>query len=172
MELAQELGCRDMDERPQVNGTQPAPYLQSSELQPAPLATVIASTPGIAEQSLRVMLEALPWVDIVGMAAGCLSALEMVREKRAELVVIDSNVPIEDVQALLRQLKQERLSARSLVLASTRDHVRRALAAGADFALRRDIPLWRLSAVVAGFAPACPGEADDSRQQLKGGTTE
>jgi DNA-binding NarL/FixJ family response regulator len=121
--------------------------------------------PGIAEQSLRVALECLPSVHVVGSAAGCLSALQMVRDRQADLVVIDSNVPIEDVRALLQQLRQEGLPARSLVLASSGAHLRRALEAGADSALRRDVAIWRLSATVAGFHPARPGEIVKSRQQ-------
>ncbi len=116
------------------------------------LSTVIASAPGIAEQSLRATLESLPSVQVVGTAAGCLSALQMVRASRADLVVIDSNLPLEDVGELLRQLEQEGLETRSLVLAATNGQVRRALAAGADAALRRDVSTSQLGAVTAGFS--------------------
>lgn len=115
------------------------------------LTTVIASMPGIAEQSLKATLEALSSVQIVGTAAGCLSALQLVRDLKAHLVVIDSNLPLEDVQMFLRQLKQEGLPTRSLVLVATDSDVRRALAAGADAALRRDSPSRQLGASVAGF---------------------
>ena len=116
------------------------------------LSTVIASAPGIAEQSLRATLESLPSVRVVGTAAGCLSALQLVRDRQADLVVIDSNLPLEDVGELLRQLEQEGLETRSLVLAATNGQVRRALAAGADAALHRDVSTSQLGAVTAGFS--------------------
>lgn len=97
---------------------------------PGCLSVIIASAPGVMAQSLRVMMESMPLVRVVGMAAGCLSALQMVRDSGADLVVIDANLPIEDVQMLLQELRNEGLPTRSLVLASTRSHARRALAAG------------------------------------------
>ena len=139
-------------------GARPPDEGKASEPLPASghLATVIASMPGIAEQSLRATLEALPSVRVLGTAAGCLSALRMVQERQVDLVVIDSNLPLEDVQLFLRQLKREGLETRSLVLAATTAHVRAALAAGADAALRRDASIGQLGAVVAGFQPATP----------------
>ena len=146
-----------MEERLRMTQSQPAgPRPESRSAEPAlgttRLSTVIASAPGIAEQSLRAMLESLPSVQVVGSAAGCLSALQMVRASQADLVVIDSNLPLEDVGELLRQLEQEGLETRSLVLAATNGQVRRALAAGADSALRRDVSTSQLGAVTAGFS--------------------
>jgi CheY-like chemotaxis protein len=120
------------------------------------LATLIASVPGIAEQSLRATLESLPSVRVIGTAAGCLSALRMAQKQQVDLVVIDSNLPLEDVHVFLRQLKLEGLETRSIVLAATTAQVRAALAAGADAALRRDASIRQLGAVVAGFQPAPP----------------
>lgn len=120
------------------------------------LSTVIASTPGIAEQSLRATLESVPWVQVVGTAAGCLSALQMVRARQIDLVVIDSNLPLEEVQVFLQQLKVEGLRTHSLVLAATSGQVRRALVAGADVALRRDVSTGQLGAATAGFSRTGP----------------
>ena len=41
--------------------------------EPDRLSTIIASAPGIMAQSLRAMMESVPVVQVVGMAAGCLS---------------------------------------------------------------------------------------------------
>ena len=141
-----------------TTGARPLDEAKAGEPPPASvhLATVIASVPGIAEQSLRATLDALPLVRVVGTAAGCLSALRMVQQRQVDLVVIDSNLPLEDVHVFLRQLKQEGLNTRSLVLAATTAHVRAALAAGGDAALRRDVSIRQLGAVLAGFQPATP----------------
>lgn len=124
----------------------------------ARLSTIIASLPGISEQSLRATFESLPSVQVVGTASGCLSALQLVRDSQADLVVLDSNLPLEDVRELLRQLEQEGLETRTLVLAATYAHVRHLLAAGADAALRRDSSIRQLGATVDGLQQANPGE--------------
>ena len=144
--------------RPQDEGEEREPTQTSPSL-----FTVLASAPGIAEQSLRVTLESLPSVRVIGTAAGCLSALQMVYDMQPDLIVIDSNLPLEDVQELLRQLQREGLVTRSIVLAATSGQVRRALAAGADAALRRDASIGQLSAVVAGFHGRRPAEMEGAR---------
>ena len=81
--------------------------------------TLIACSPGMVEQALRATLNALPAVDVVGTAPGCLSALHMVREKAPALLVIDANLPEGEVKTLLRELRTTQHQTRSLVL--TRD---------------------------------------------------
>ena len=124
--------------------------------------TVIASTPGVAEQSLRATLASLSSLHIVGTVAGCLSALQMVRDSQIDLVVIDANLPFEDVQLFLQQLKEEKRITRSLVLAATSSQVRRALAAGADAALRRDASTGQLGAVVESLHREGPAECAET----------
>jgi DNA-binding NarL/FixJ family response regulator len=143
----------------QMTKTEPAERLPGGrsvklETGTARLSTVIASAPGIAEQSLRATLESLPAVRIIGTAAGCLSALQMVHLWQVDLLVIDSNLPFADVQVLLQQLKDEGLATQSLVLTASSAQVRRALAAGADAALRRDTSIQQLGAAVAGLRRA------------------
>jgi DNA-binding NarL/FixJ family response regulator len=154
----------------QMTQSQPVkPRSESRTTEPAVgaacLSTIIASVPGIAEQSLRATLESLPLVQVVGTAAGCLSALQMVRDRQADLVVIDSNLPLEDVREFLRQVEQEGLETRSLVLAATSGQVRQALAAGADSAVRRDVSVRQLSAVLDGLHRANPGEVQRSDEE-------
>ena len=132
----------------------------------AQLTTIIASVPGVAEQSLKATLESLPSVQVVGTASGCLSALQMVRDSQADLVVLDANLPLEDVRELIRQLDQEGLATRSLVLATTNGQVRQALAAGADAVLRRDSSIRKLSEAVDGLHQANPREAQESDRKM------
>lgn len=165
------LGCRTWKRGLRMTHSQPTssrPESRSTEaaLGTARLTTIIASAPGFAEQSLRATLESMPSLDVVGTAAGCLSALQMVRDRQADLVVLDSNLPIEDVREFLRQLEREGLATRSVVLAATSGHVRHALAAGADAALRRDASLRQLSAVLAEFQPAYPAEVQEASSEV------
>ena len=78
----------------------------------------------------------------------------MVHERQAGLVVIDANIPFEEVQQFLRLVGHEGRETRSLVLAETTSQVYRALAAGADAALRWDTSLRELGAAVAGLQQA------------------
>ena len=135
-------------------------------LETARLSTVIASAPGIAEQLLRTTLESLSSVQVVGTAAGCLSALQMVRETQAGLVVLDANVPFEEIQRFLRLLEQWGPETRSLVLAETTNQVYRALAAGADAALRWDASPQELGAALAGLQRPHAGDAQRSEPDL------
>lgn len=134
----------------QMKSLRPRPERRSTEAGPLTvgLSTVLASVPGVSEQSLRATLESLASVRIVGTAAGCLSAMQMVRDRQAELIVIDANLPFEDVQVFLQQLRQDGLATRALVLAATSSQVREALTMGADAALRRDATLRQFSATV------------------------
>ena len=138
--------------------SQPAETRSKKSTQPtsgrARLSTVVASMPGIAEQSLKATLESLSSVRVVGTASGCLSAFHMVRDNQVDLVVLDSNLPLDDVRVFLQQLRSAGLATRSLVLAATSGQVRHALAAGADAALRRDSSIGQLSATVDGFRSA------------------
>lgn len=129
-------------------------------METAYLSIIVTSMPGIAEKTLKTMLESLPWVRIVGTAAGCLSALHMVYEKQPDLVVLDSNLPAADVQAFVRQLAEEGLSTRSLVLCATDSQIRGALTAGADSALRRDVNITQLRAILARFRCSAYGNMD------------
>ena len=115
------------------------------------LMTVVASVPGIAEQSLKATLESLPALRVVGTASGCLTALQMVRDWQADLVVLDWNLPADEVRQLLWQLESEGLNTFSLVLAATSAQVRQALVAGASAALRRDSSIGQLRAVIDRF---------------------
>ena len=157
--MTQTEPARRQDER---SVTKPA-------LETARLSTILASAPGLAEQSLRVTLESLPAVQVSGTAAGCLLALQMVRDRHIDLVVIDANLPLEEVQEFLRLLRQEGRDTRSLVLAETTSQVYRALAAGADAALRWDASIQELNRTLAALQPPYRGEAQGSGRHLPEG---
>jgi DNA-binding NarL/FixJ family response regulator len=136
--------------------------LAASDLETARLLTIIISAPGPAGQLLQATLKALPAVQVAGTAAGCLSALQMLRERQVDLVVLDANLPFDEVQAFLRQLQQEGRDTHCLVLAETASQVDRALAAGAAAALRWDASLRELGAAVAELHGAQPGKEQRS----------
>jgi DNA-binding NarL/FixJ family response regulator len=100
----------------------------------------------------------LPSVRVIGTAAGCLSALQMVKDRQADLVVVDSNLPLSDVRVMLQHLRQDGIDTQSLVLVATSSEVRHAMAAGANAALRRDVSSDQLNQVVAELKRARSGD--------------
>ena len=127
----------------------PEGQLAEAGLETARLSTIVASAPGPSGQLLAATLKSSPAVQVIGTAAGCLSALQMVRERQVDLVVLDANLPFAEVQAFLRQLEQEGRDTRCLVLAESASQVDRARAAGAGAALRWDASMRELCAAVA-----------------------
>ena len=118
-------------------------------MKPMIMSTVIVSASAIMEASIRSIFGSLSAVQIIGSAAGCLSALQLVRELEPELLVIDSNLPGQDTKVLLQKIKQEGLGTRSIVLTGTREQERRAFAAGADSVFPRHGSNDQLNAMVA-----------------------
>jgi DNA-binding NarL/FixJ family response regulator len=100
------------------------------------------------QASLRAALAGLSEVEVVGSAGDGLSALNLVRERQPDLLVIDCNLLEDEVCALLRQVKGEWPHVRCLALTHTRGQRARAAAAGADAVLPRDGPIRELNVAV------------------------
>ena len=112
------------------------------------VTAIIASRPGARHESLRAFLNSLPELEVVGSAAGSLSALNEVNEQRPDLLVIDNNQSEDEVAALIRQVKSDQPDIRCVVLTETSAQKGRALSAGADVALLRDTRPERLVAAI------------------------
>ena len=74
-------------------------------------------------------------VNVVGIAQGSLSALQMAREHHPDLLLIDSAIPSNDAIALIQTMKQEKPKTRSIVITDTTQQRRRFIRAGADYTL-------------------------------------
>ena len=99
---------------------------------------VIASRPGVLQESLRAMLSGSGQVVVTGSAGDGLSALSMVREVQPALLVIDSNLLEDETLSLLKEVKGAWPEVRCLVLVQTTRRKNRALAAGADAVMSRN----------------------------------
>jgi DNA-binding NarL/FixJ family response regulator len=111
---------------------------------PEKVATIIVSRPGIIHQALRTMLAPLPQIEVTAAVGGGLSALELARQNRPALLVIDSSLPEDEILALLRQIKQEQPQIHCLVVAETSRQQAAVLAQGADAVILRSDPAERL----------------------------
>lgn len=105
-------------------------------------------------ESLRAMLASFPRIEIVGSAAGCLSASNMARDLAPDLVVIDANLPEPEALTLLEELNNGSSSPHAVIFINTTNQKKRALAAGADAALWRSDPSQLLVETLSQFAVA------------------
>lgn len=105
---------------------------------PQPIQAVVVSRPGVMQQSLRTMLAAHPWLSVVASAGDGLTALNHVTQYRPELLVIDSNLLEEEVEALLATVKAKVPETRCLVLTRPSQRAERLRAVGADRVILRN----------------------------------
>ncbi len=96
------------------------------------------------------MLEAMPGMEVVALAGGCLSAVTLVQEKQPDIVLIDSNLSEDEVLAFLKDVKQAHPDIRLVVLTHTTRQQRRILENGADAVLSRWSPAIEFTNTVLG----------------------
>jgi DNA-binding NarL/FixJ family response regulator len=113
------------------------------------MPTVIVSRPGIMQQSLRASLAACRGIDVVATSGDGLTALRQVAKLRPELLVIDSNLLDEEVEALIAAVKTEHPTIWCLVLLRSTQHETQIMAWGADAVARRDESAQQLQATLA-----------------------
>ncbi|MGL4649729.1 MAG: hypothetical protein ACRC1H_10005 [Caldilineaceae bacterium] len=102
------------------------------------IPTLVVSRPGIMRQALRSSLAAFPGINIIGACGDGLSALHMLAEHRPHLLVVDSNLLDEEVEALLATVRKSWPAIFSVALLYTRSREAKVLAAGASAAVQRD----------------------------------
>ena len=79
-----------------------------------------------------MMLMSIPQLGHIELASGALSAIERLGDGAATLLLIDANLPAEEMESLVRWSKQHRPEIRCVVLARSADEAEHARPAGAD----------------------------------------
>ncbi|GAB4447448.1 MAG: hypothetical protein Kow0031_30010 [Anaerolineae bacterium] len=102
------------------------------------VSTLVVSRPGVMRQSLRATLGAYPFVWVVATAGDGLTALNYTLQHQPDLLVIDSNLLPEEVEALLVAAKARMPAPRCLVCVQNQRDEARLQAAGADEIILRD----------------------------------
>lgn len=97
---------------------------------------LIVSLPGMMQSVLRDTFSSRADVELVSVASGALSAVSLIRKKKPDLVVIDSNLPDEEKVQLIQWLKEKCQKSRSLILVETTQQSKQAARMGADVILR------------------------------------
>jgi DNA-binding NarL/FixJ family response regulator len=111
------------------------------------ITVVLADDQGMVRAGLRSLLEADPEIDVVGEAADGLEAIEEVRRREPDVVLMDIRMPELDGLSATRTLIAERPGLRVLALTTfdLDEYVFEALRAGASGFLLKDAPAEELT---------------------------
>jgi DNA-binding NarL/FixJ family response regulator len=111
------------------------------------ITVVLADDQGMVRAGLRSLLEADPEIDVVGEAADGLEAIQEVRRREPDVVLMDIRMPELDGLSATRTLIAERPDLRVLALTTfdLDEYVFEALRAGASGFLLKDAPAEELT---------------------------
>lgn len=125
----------------------------SQQLQQTKIQVVIVSRPGIMQESLRGGLASASQLEIIKSVGDGLSALDAIRERTPNLVVIDSNLLEDEILALLRHVKQAWPAVCCLVLVEGARQEKWVSDKGADAVWPRHRSLRDLNELLAQICP-------------------
>ena len=127
---------------------------QTSSESNQPIPTVIVSRPGIMQQSLRSSLAACPVIVVVASFGDGLTTLNHLTQFNPGILIVDSNLLDEEIDALIAAVKVNQPSIRCLVFLKSTQQEMRMLAAGADAVTLRDVSTPQLQAILARLVQA------------------
>lgn len=122
--------------------------LKTTEPNQQTIPTLVVSRPGMMRQALQAALAAYPWVAVMASAGDGLTALNYTAEHQPGLLVIDSNLLEEEVEALLAAVKVRSPNTRCLVFIRSSQERAQLLASGADAVVLRDGSAQQLQATL------------------------
>ena len=125
----------------------------NSESNP-PIPAVIVSRPGIMQQALRSSLAACPAIAVVASFGDGLTTLNHLAQFHPGILVIDSNLLDEEIDALIGAVKAKQPAIRCLVLLKSSQQETQLLALGADAVAHRDGSAQQLQAELVRLAQA------------------
>ena len=97
----------------------------------------LVSLPGLVQEATITALMSLPDVTLVGTFSGALSATALLPDLQPDLLLVDANLPEEEVEALLRWTKKHTPGLACVVMTMTSQQRDLALSWGADAAIQR-----------------------------------
>src|SRR5689334_4744250 len=80
------------------------------------LSVVLVLETTVHQSSLRAMLDSTSLLKVVGVARGCLSALQIVQEVHPDFVLIAANLPEAEIVSFLRAVRAATPKTRVVVL--------------------------------------------------------
>ncbi len=118
------------------------------------IRVLIADDHGVVRQGLRMFLALDPELLVVGEAADGVEAVDQARALQPDVVLLDINMPVMDGIAAARELRQAvpKLGILMLTMFAEEDFLTRAVEAGANGYLLKDIPFDQIVAAVRAAA--------------------
>jgi chemotaxis response regulator CheB len=99
------------------------------------LQVMIVSHPGTWQRVLQRTFDNYSFAKVVNVVNGSLSASQFAKEFAPDVILIDSSIPFDDTVALMRNIKNEHLKTRTIVITDTTRQTREITRAGADYTL-------------------------------------
>ena len=109
---------------------------------------LIAAAPGSLRDALAIFLQTVPWIEVVRQVRHTSSVLSAIEESRPALVLLDTNVPGDEVPDMVKQIKTTWPQVQCLVLADTIQQEQQARSAGADVSVLKGFPATELFCIV------------------------
>ena len=109
---------------------------------------LIVARPGPLRDSLQALINTIPQIEILAETADPSALLRMGANIQPDVVLLDADLPGEQVWSALRQIKAEWSQTRSIVLVEGSQQQQEAQAAGADVVLIKGYPAARLIATI------------------------
>src|SRR4051812_15891913 len=110
------------------------------------LSVVLVLETNVHQSSLRAMLDSTSVLKVVGVARGCLSALQLVQEVHPDFVLIEANLPESEIITFLNAVQVEVPKTRVVVLRKIPWQRSHFLNAGASAVLSQDSSVSELLA--------------------------
>ena len=109
---------------------------------------LIVARPGPLRNSLQALMTTIPQIEILAETTDPSALLRMGAEIQPDVVLLDADLPGEQVWSALREIREEWSQTRSIVLVEDSQQQEKAQAAGADIALIKGYPAARLIAAI------------------------
>lgn len=109
----------------------------------------LVSIPGPICDATCTTIATTPHVRLVAVAPGALSATQVIQRGGFDLILLDANLPAEEVSTFLAWLADHYPAVTKLVARTTTAECHQAIAFGADEAARRDELAAKLGCFVA-----------------------
>ena len=136
---------------------------QEGASNPMDVRLCLVSTPGPICDATCATIAATPNMRLVAMASGALSATQRLQLVPIDLILLDANLPEDEVTALLIWLADHVPNVRSVVARATTADCNQALAFGADAAIRRDELAAKLRLAIAAMFGSEPDSQSPPR---------
>jgi DNA-binding NarL/FixJ family response regulator len=108
----------------------------------------IVARPGPLRDSLQALMKTIPQIEILAETTDPSALLRMGAKIQPDVVLLDADLPREQVWSALREIREEWSRTRSIVMVEDSQQQQKAQAAGADVALIKGYPAARLIAAI------------------------